>query len=87
MAAVKKKLIQTNKAADYIDDRLSIPDPKIGFFLADLPASLSIVWVAVRISDVSIRFFFPTCQKTTTALEISPSIDTRELVLGAWGRT
>jgi hypothetical protein len=47
-----------SKAADYIDESLSIPDPRIGFFIADLPASLSIVWVAVRILDVSIRIFF-----------------------------
>jgi len=64
-----------------IDRSLSISDPRIGFFLADLPASLSIVWVAVQISDVSIRIFFFSPVKNRNKPN---SIDTRELVLGAW---
>ena len=40
MAGVKKN---TTKHTDYIDESPSIPDPRIGFSLADLPASLSLV--------------------------------------------
>ena len=39
MAAVKKNTI---KHTDYIGGSPSIPDPRIGFSLADLPASLSV---------------------------------------------
>jgi hypothetical protein len=62
-----------SKAADYIDESLNIPDPRIGFFIADLPASLSIVWVAVRISDVSIRILFFPPVKKHDALGLSPN--------------
>jgi hypothetical protein len=77
----RNKYSRPSKAADYIDESSSIPDPRTGFSLADLPASSSIVWVAVRVSDVvSNNRIFKTCSRTW----ITPnSIDTRELVLGA----
>ena len=48
----RNKYRRPSQTANYIDESSSIPDFRIGFSLADLPASLSIVWVAVRVSDV-----------------------------------
>ena len=78
----RNKYIRPSQAADYIDESLSIPDPRIGFSLADLPASLSIVWVAVRVSDVVSNNRIFSSVKTCTRI-MPNSIDMRELVLGA----
>jgi hypothetical protein len=80
----RNKYSTPSQAADYIDQSSSIRDPRIGFSLADLPASLSIVWVAVRLSDVVSNNRTFSSVKTCSCTWITPnSIDTRELVLGA----
>ena len=76
----RNKYSRPSQVADYIDESLSISDPRtFGFSLADLPASLSIVWVVVWVSDVvSNNRIFSSVK--THALELCPTLLTRELV-------